>query len=88
MVVLKTDNVDVLAIRAGDLELSGLRKSVVEVLDLGVELLGEAGLDALEDVIRGGLVPREAEGTVSAVIAGDLVEIPQVSLKPVLDRSS
>lgn len=81
MVVLKSNDVDILAVRAGNADLTRLREGVVEVLDLGVELLVEAALYTLEDVVGGGLVTRQTEGSVAAVVAGDLVQVPEVALE-------
>lgn len=81
MVVLKSNDVDIFAVRAGNADLTRLGEGVVEVLDLGVELLIEAALHTLEDVVRGGLVTRQTEGSVAAVIAGNLVQVPEVAFE-------
>ncbi|TKW49500.1 hypothetical protein CTA1_1340 [Colletotrichum tanaceti] len=81
VVVLEAHDVDILAVGTGDAELAGLGEGVVEVLQLGVELLVEAALDALEDVVGRGLVAGQAKGTVAAVVTGDLVQVPEVAFK-------
>lgn len=81
MVVLEGHNVDILVVGASDLDLTSLSKGVVEVLNLGVKLLVEAALDTLEDVVGRRLVTRKTEGTVAAVVLGNLIQVPEVALE-------
>lgn len=54
---------------------------MIEELNVRIELVGEPGLHALENVIRGCFVPRKAEGAVASVVLGDVVEMPEISLE-------
>lgn len=81
VVVLKGYDVDILAVGTSDLDLTSLSKGVVEVLNLGVKLLVEAALDTLEDVVGRRLVTRKTEGTVAAIVLGNLVQVPEVALE-------
>lgn len=84
VVVLQGGDADVLAAgpRQGDEEGGGEEGG--KGLDRGVEVLAEPGLDALEDEFHGGVVAGEAKGTVTAVVTGNLVEVPEDVLEPEL----
>ncbi|TKW49854.1 hypothetical protein CTA1_11184 [Colletotrichum tanaceti] len=81
-VVLGADDDDVHAVRARDGDGVGLLKGVVERLEPGVHLLGETRLGALQDEVDRGLVSRRAKGASAAVVAADLVQVPENALKP------
>lgn len=81
-VVGQSNDDNVLAIRTSNRNIVELDEGMVEVLDPRVDGGGETSLNALQDEVRGGLVARVAVGTVAAVVTGDLVEVPEVTLNP------
>lgn len=82
VVVLQRDDVDIVAIRAGQRDGVGRGEEVGEGLNKGVEVLAEAGDDALQNEVERGIVARGAKGTVAAIVASNLVEVPEDILKP------
>ena len=82
VVVLKGDDTDVLAVGTGEGDVECPSEEVGEGLDGGVEVLAEASHHALEDEVHGGIVAGKTEGTVAAVVTGDLVEVPEDILEP------
>lgn len=50
---------------------------MVEWLDGGIEVVSETRLRSLEDEVDRGFEAGLAEGTVAAVVGGDVVEVPE-----------
>lgn len=76
-VVLEGDDINVLALGSSDGDLPCGLEEMSERLNPGVEVLAKALLNSLKNEIDRGLVAGKTEGSVAAIVIGNLVQVPE-----------
>jgi hypothetical protein len=76
------NSLHILAIRPCDGDLQYLAECGIERLSPYVEFMKVESLSSLEHVVYRCLVPGQTESPIAAIVVGNVVEVPEIAMKP------